>query len=186
MLTAALLAALCLAQAPAEPSAKPAPPEAPSKSTATFVVAKPVSAAPAAKPEDKAKPSLEAPFAVVDVGDGTARIGRAIIARDLEALVLLTPAPFSFDGVVAKTPAEVRQHWAETLDRHPVERLRLFGIEVLSYGAMVEKYGPPPARLSSVNLKDTKIGIANLSGRATLVAWKHKAGSRLTAVAISD
>jgi hypothetical protein len=50
---------------------------------------------------------------------------------------------------------------------------------------MVKKYGPPPARLSSVNLSDARLGVANLNGRATIVAWKRRNG-RLTAVAISD
>lgn len=207
MSPASLLVALCLAQAPAvaadedeaeapaeaKPAKKAQPPPAtpptteevsaqakapkPAPSEGVWKQGKPLPDMPPAKPVD--------PSVVTDAADGTARIGRALIGRDIETLVLLTPAPFSFDGVVAKTPAEVRQHWAETLDRHPVERLRLYGVEEMAYPQMVEKYGPPPARLTSVSLADTRIGIANLNGRATIVAWKKRNG-KLAAVAISD
>ena len=150
MSPASLLVALCLAQAPAvaadedeaeapaeaKPAKKAQPPPAtpptteevsaqakapkPAPSEGVWKQGKPLPDMPPAKPVD--------PSVVTDAADGTARIGRALIGRDIETLVLLTPAPFSFDGVVAKTPAEVRQHWAETLDRHPVERLRLYGV----------------------------------------------------------
>ncbi len=172
-----------------EPQAKPVKPAAvETKRSTTFrpdLEDPDMKAGISTAPVKPAVPTSDAAKPVLDAADGTARIGRAIIARDIETLVALTPAPFSFDGVLARSSAEVRQRWAETLDRHPVERLRLFGVEVLTYPAMVEKYGQPPARLSSVSLKDAKLGIANLSGRATIVAWKHR-GDRLAAVAISD
>jgi hypothetical protein len=210
MATASLLLVLCVAQAGGAPAA-PAKAEKPDDSEAATEAAAPKKpaedkAAPTtildktkAQKTDisnqhvatglsQAPPLTAAQLAarpVLEATEGTERIIRALFARDIETLVTLTPAPFSFDGVVAKTPAEVRQHWAETLDRHPVERLRLYGVEELPYPEMVKKYGPPPARLSSVNLSDARLGVANLNGRATIVAWKRRNG-RLTAVAISD
>lgn len=122
---------------------------------------------------------------MLDVSDGTQRLARALIARDIETLVGLTPAPFSFDGSVARSAAEVRQRWAEILDRHPVERLRLYDVEVLGYDAAVKKYGKPPARLASVPFTGSQIAIANLNGRATVVVWRKRARG-YEAVAISD
>ncbi len=126
-----------------------------------------------------------APAVVTDVGEGTARFARAIIARDLGTLVALSPAPFSFDGATAQTAAEVRNRWAEILDRHPVERLKLLGVEVVGAAEMVKKNGPPPARLAHLPLQGSTIGIANLNGRATLVLW-HKDRHGWRAFAVSD
>ena len=159
------------------PPARPAAPPATAKATRD---------APAhpGPPSGGAAPGAAA-GPVFDVMDGTSRLVRAIIARDLETLVQLTPAPFSFDGVTARTTAEVRQRWAEVLDRHPVERLRLFDVQVLPYDAAVQKYGKPPARLAGVSLAGSQIGVANLGGRATVVVWRRRARG-FAAVAVSD
>jgi hypothetical protein len=145
---------------------------------------------PAARPALAATPAGSKAAAgvvgpVYDVTDGTTRLARALIARDIETLVQLTPAPFSFDGVVARSAAEVRQRWAEILDRHPVERLRLYDVQALGYDAAVQKYGKPPARLAGVSFGGSQIGIANLSGRATIVVWRKRSHG-FTAVAVSD
>ncbi|MHB1844425.1 MAG: hypothetical protein ACYCWW_06260 [Deltaproteobacteria bacterium] len=125
------------------------------------------------------------PPAGPDVQSGTVRIAQAIIAKDIDKLVALTPAPFSFDGSLAKTPLEVREKWAAVLDRHPVEALHLYGVEILPYAAAVAKYGKPPARLSGLSWAGTSIAVANLGGRATIVVWKRH-GSGWAPIAISD
>ncbi|MHB8417228.1 MAG: hypothetical protein ACYDCL_04070 [Myxococcales bacterium] len=153
---------------------------------ATDAGARPPAAAPAAPVAPAARTAPAPPtLLVLDVGDGTTRLARALIARDIETLVQLTPAPFSFDGAVAHTAAEVRQRWAEVLDRHPVERLRLYDVQVMSYDAAVQKYGKPPARLAGAPLAGSQVAVANLNGRATVVVWRKRAHG-YAAVAITD
>ncbi len=129
-------------------------------------------------------PAPKAP-APLGVQDGTIELARALIAKDLEKLVSLTPAPFSFDGSVARTPLEVRERWAAILDRHPVDRLHLYGVELLPYDQAVARYGKPPARLGELPWRGSMIAIANLGGRATIVVWKRR-GDGFVPIAITD
>ncbi len=132
-----------------------------------------------------APPPAGAAQPVADVADATARFARAMLAHDVDGLVALTPAPFSFDGTSAKSVAEVREHWASLLDRHPLTGVRLYGIEVLPFAGMVQRYGPPPARLANLPLRQAMVGIANLGGHATLVLWRKRARG-WQAFAVSD
>src|SRR5579863_2145933 len=86
------------APGPLAPSPKPAAP-------VVTILHPPINGAPGSPAAGKpGAPAVSGAAAaaepILDVADGTARVSRAIIARDIEALVVLTPPPFSFDGLL--------------------------------------------------------------------------------------
>ncbi len=64
-------------------------------------------------------------------------------------------------------------------------RLPLYGMKTLPADAMVQQYGPPPARLGKLDLKDAWVAIADLGGHGYVAVFKKKYG-RWVAVAYTD
>jgi hypothetical protein len=108
-----------------------------------------------------------------------------LVARDLDSLCQLTPAPFSFDGVEAHNREEVRRAWTRVLQRHTVSGRKLGAIEVLSYEELVKRYGPPPERLASLPFAGSEAAVADLGGRLTIILMK-KRGTGYVPFAITD
>ena len=109
----------------------------------------------------------------------------ALVARDLETLCQLTPAPFSFDGAEAHNRDEVRRAWTRVLQRHTVSTRKLGALELLTYEDLVKRYGPPPDRLSALPLAGSQAVIADLGGRPTILFLK-KRGASWVPFAITD
>jgi hypothetical protein len=109
----------------------------------------------------------------------------ALLARDLDKLCQLTLAPFSFDGVEARSRGEVRRAWMRVLQRHVVSGRKLGGIEVLTYEDLLKRFGSPPERLASLPLAGSEAAIVDLGGRPTLIFMK-KRGASWVPFAITD
>jgi hypothetical protein len=109
----------------------------------------------------------------------------ALLARDLDALCQLTPAPFSFDGTEARTREEVRRAWNRVLQRHALAGRKLEGIEVVAYEELVKRVGEPPERLKGLPLAGSEVAVANLGGRPTLILMK-KRGATYVPFAVTD
>jgi len=109
----------------------------------------------------------------------------ALLARDLDALCQITPAPFSFDGTEARTREEVRRAWNRVLQRHALAGRKLEGIEVIAYEELVKRLGDPPERLRGLSLPGSEVAIANLGGRPTLILMK-KRGATYVPFALTD
>jgi hypothetical protein len=109
----------------------------------------------------------------------------ALVARDLDTLCQLTPAPFSFDGTEARSRDEVRRAWTRVLQRHTVSTRKLGATELVSYEDLVKRYGPPPDRLGSLPLAGSQAVIADLGGRPTIL-FLRKRGAAWVPFAVTD
>jgi hypothetical protein len=109
----------------------------------------------------------------------------ALLARNVDGLCQLTPAPFSFDGVEARSREEVRRAWTHVLQRHAVSGRKLGGIELLSYEDLVKRYGAPPERLAALPLAGSEAAVVDLGGRPTIILMK-KRGTTYVPFAITD
>ncbi len=109
----------------------------------------------------------------------------ALLAKNVDRLAALSRAPFYFESRVASSPEEIKKRWASALSIQPLERLRLYDIDVLSPEEMVKKHGKPPERLSGWPLSGSTVTIGNFSGHAAVVLWR-KSGNAWQAIAFHD
>jgi hypothetical protein len=181
---AALLARLSILQSDQAPTDSPAPEPPAPQAPADAPAAAPAAERPAPGRHAPERAAQAVPL-VEDVREGSVAIVQAIVTRDLEALALLTPTPFSFDGTEVTTRAAVRQRWAALLERYPVDQLQLRGVEVLSYDDLVARHGKPPARLQRLPLQGTQAAILDLNGKGAVLLWRKRAKG-FQVFAISD
>jgi hypothetical protein len=124
-------------------------------------------------------------LAPADPRDVAIDIGRRLLAGDVDALTMLTPNGFAFDGRPVWNSQDARAEWVRALEQRSLAGVQLYGVEVLPYDEMVKRYGKPPARLSQMNLMGTEVAVVNLGGRAMLVIFK-KHGEGWTPIGVSD
>ena len=183
MRLACLTALLCLAPgfahaqaadpaAAAEPERKAAPapgalaPAPEKKAAPAATAAAPAQPAPAAAPK---KPVDD------DLAIAAERLLNALLARDLENIMVFCKAPFFFEGKQVGTDAEVRKKWETELSSEPLETARLVGVEYFSFDEMVARYGKAPEKLASWPLRSGMLAVGNLSGHPVVVLWRKGA-----------
>lgn len=121
--------------------------------------------------------------------DPTARIvaqalAEAIAARDAEAAAALCALPVSLDGEQVTSAVELERGWRAALERDEVRRLRLIGLELLTREDAIERWGPPPPRLGSI---DEDVLVAWLRwDRAQLLVVLAERDGRWAVIAVTD
>ncbi|MFN7133803.1 MAG: hypothetical protein ACK4N5_17140, partial [Myxococcales bacterium] len=80
---------------------------------------------------------------------------------------------------------ELKTRWAAVLAARTGEVGPLYGIEVLTPEAAVERFGPLPEKLAKWQLKGGMISVANVGGRAWFALWR-KAGNGWAAYGVHD
>jgi len=110
-----------------------------------------------------------------------------LLSARVREVVDQSELPFYLEGRKINTAEELFQEWTRNLTPKRVDLITLYGIEVLTPAEMEKKYGPPPARLSSLPWKsaNTYVAVANLSGRAAVVLF-HRSRNGWRAVAYHD
>jgi hypothetical protein len=133
---------------------------------------------------------LTAPPSVADGGASDLReiaiqIVQALLVSDVDKLTALTPPGFAFDGRPVWGQADIRAEWTRALGRRSLAGAKIVGAEVVGYDEMTKRYGPPPERLSKLNLSAARIAIVNVEGRALLVIFRRR-GEAWVPVGVSD
>ncbi len=160
-----------------------AAPEEPKKKRASQT---PAEAPPAEAPSPAAAPKAKAEVRSSDnLAEAARDFFERLLRRDTEGAVAYCRTPFFFEGKAVNTTDEVRRRWADAINSRAVERLTLYGIEVLTPEQMEAKYGKPPSKLGNWPTRGGMITVANLSGQAAVMLWK-KSGNGWTAIAFHD
>ena len=141
-------------------------PEPPKKPAAV----EPPAGQPPAESATRGKAETRAPED--DLGIVARQFFAKLLKRDIAGATTFCRTPFFFEGKSVNSPEEVRKRWAAAVSSRAVERIVLYGIDVLTPEEMVKKYGEAPSKLAAWPLKGGMITIANLSGQAAVVLWK--------------
>ena len=83
--------------------------------------------------------------------------------------------PFMMEDRRIERLEDVRTEWSKNLRTRRTDLLSLYDIEVLTPAEMEKKYGKPPQRLASWNLRSsgTMLAVGNVSGRAAVMLMKQ-------------
>jgi hypothetical protein len=168
---------------PAEPEAAkasspskkehPAPPDEASPAPSTPEPSKKRAAAePAAASPEPSKSKAETRTPEDDLTLVARQFFGKLLKRDITGATAFCKTPFFFEGKAVNTPEEVRKRWAGAVSSRAVERIVLYGIDVLTPEEMAKKYGDAPSKLTGWPMKGGMITVANLSGQAAVVLWK--------------
>ena len=168
-------------------AAKAAPAPAPAKKRAPKAHA----ARKAATPSPAAQtPAAKHPAAPIPAADpelvATARLFfQGLTSQVPAAMAELAGFPFDLDGETLRSKSSLVSRLTELFQGKDFSRLPLYGMKTLPADAMVQQYGPPPARLGKLDLKDAWVAIADLGGHGYVAVFKKKYG-RWVAVAYTD
>jgi hypothetical protein len=109
----------------------------------------------------------------------------ALLARNIDALMLVCRPPFHFEALLAHSTDELRRRWTSSLQGRSLHRGEFQGFEVLTPEEMVQKYGKAPEKLAGWSTRGGMLSVGNLGGRAAIVLWR-RAGASWQAVAFHD
>lgn len=111
----------------------------------------------------------------------------ALLSSNAREAAEQSELPFYLEGRKIASREGLIIEWTRNLGKRRPEELTLYGIEILTPAEMEKKYGPPPARLSSLPWKNPKtlLAVANLSGRAAVAVF-HQGRLGWRAVAYHD
>jgi hypothetical protein len=109
----------------------------------------------------------------------------ALVAGDPDALTAASAERFSFDGQVETGRDTVRREWRTHLDRRAGRAAALLDLDLRPAADAVARYGPPPARVSSLARPGAWVAVANVSGRA-VVLFLVRSGGGWTVAGMHD
>lgn len=135
-----------------------------------------LAAAPALAQEDAGQVAPPAPAEVLEAVRTEARYLLAhLLTGDVRGATALMTFPFQLEDRRLDTPEALVATWGRQLRFRRTDLLDLYGVEVLTYADMEQKYGRPPARLGALVPRGTEVyvAVANLSGRAAVVLYRQ-------------
>ncbi|HEY8208968.1 MAG TPA: hypothetical protein VIG99_15865 [Myxococcaceae bacterium] len=111
----------------------------------------------------------------------------ALLAGEPGPMVKQAELPFFLEDKRLSTMEQLKSEWLNQLRSKRTDLLTFKGFEVLTPAEMEQRFGKPPARLSSwpIGSGKTYLVVANLSGRAA-VALYHQVGEEWRIVAYHD
>jgi hypothetical protein len=97
-----------------------------------------------------------------------------LLTGDVRGATALMSFPFQLEERRLDTPEALVATWGRQLRLKRTDLLNLYGVEVLTYADMEQKYGRPPARLGALVPRGAEVyvAVANLSGRAAVVLYQ--------------
>lgn len=112
----------------------------------------------------------------------------SVMNGDARMIVDNSAMPFSLEAQRISDPNELFQEWLKHLRSKRTDLLVLYGIEILTAAEMEQKYGKPPARLSSLQWKNSKtyFAVGNLSGNAAVALFKETTPGQFFLVGYTD
>jgi hypothetical protein len=111
----------------------------------------------------------------------------ALLAGEPGPLVQQAELPFFLEDKRITSMEQLKSEWLNQLRSKRTDLLSFQGFEVLTPAEMEQRFGKPPARLSSwpISSGKTWLVVANVSGRAA-VALYHQLGEDFRIVAYHD
>ena len=145
--------------------------------------------APKPKPDAGAPPAPSAPHSPVPpaLNEKVRAFFTALLAGEPGPLVQQAELPFLLEDKRITSAEQLKSEWLNQLRSKRTDLLSLKGFEVLTPAEMEQRFGKPPARLSSwpISSGKTYLVVANVSGRAA-VALYHQVGDEWRIAAYHD
>jgi hypothetical protein len=112
----------------------------------------------------------------------------ALLAGDAGALVQQAELPFLLEDRRLSSADVLKAEWLRQLRSKRTDLLVLRGVEVLTVADLEQRFGKPPARLSSWPLRsgNTLVAVANISGRAAIALYRQGGGGQWRVAAYHD
>ena len=145
---------------------------------------KPDAGAPPAPPAAPPAPHSPVPPAL---NEKVRAFFTALLAGEPGPLVQQADLPFLLEDKRITSSEQLKSEWLNHLRSKRTDLLSLKGFEVLTPAEMEQRFGKPPARLSSwpISSGKTYLVVANVSGRAA-VALYHQVGEEWKIAAYHD
>jgi hypothetical protein len=184
-----LMGAMALAQpAPDGDAGSPTPTDAGAPKPAPAPKPKPDAGTPP-KPDAGPPPAPAPPHGSIPpaLNDRAKAFFSALLAGEPGPLVQQAELPFLLEDKRLTSVEQLKAEWLNQLRSKRTDLLTFKGFEVLTPAEMEQRFGKPPARLSSWPLSNGKtyLVVANISGRAA-VALYHQVGDDWRIAAYHD
>jgi len=113
-----------------------------------------------------------------ELGNRVRAFFTALLAGDPGPLVSQADLPFFLEDRRIGSAEALRAEWLNQLRSKRTDLLRFNGFEALTPDEMEQRFGKPPARLSSWPIRSgrTYLVVANISGRAAVALYREVGG----------